>query len=382
MYQASNAFHQAVANGAPQQALLLFADAIFTNEDIDVDAGIEMDDYFNTEEDIAIGQALSNEIRFSLFNDDRLLNDYEFGEFTATIGARIETGTYSGTETARVVTPESTYIAYDTQPYLYRGGSAAPAQPNFKIVSFIARDGKVYAFGKNAQYIVLRDSDGANITSGNPVNWFMRFKGRNMAGSGICYTSLTHMFEKWHAGKYEKYECVPLGVFIAKRPNVPDVNLITFTCHDHMTDFDKDMPDKSALRISYPLEVESLFSAICSYVNVPFATSSFINSTAVITEEPEEFKTATMREVLQWIAELAASNLRFNRDGVMVFDWMRSTAQEFDESSYTDYAPYWYQTEQINKLYNRNSESGTDMTVGTGNIGYLIQDNPLLKGVT
>ena len=116
MYNASSAFHTAVANGAPQKALLLFDDAVFTNDDIDVDAGIELDDYFNTEEDIAIGQALSNELRFNIFNDDRMLNNYSFGDFTATIGAQISTGVY--TDNAQV-------IAYDGDN-VWRGKNTSP----------------------------------------------------------------------------------------------------------------------------------------------------------------------------------------------------------------------------------------------------------------
>jgi hypothetical protein len=53
-----------------------------------------------------------------------------------------------------------------------------------------------------------------------------------------------------------------------------------------------------------------------------------------------------------------------------------------DESSYIEYAPFWYETTQVDKLYNRSSESGNDLTVGSGTAGYLIQDNPLLKGVS
>ena len=89
MYSASNAFHNAVKNDAHQIALLIFDDAVFTNDDIVVTNGIEFNDYFNTDENLSIGQALSNEISFSIFNDPRLLNNYTFGDFTATIGAQI-----------------------------------------------------------------------------------------------------------------------------------------------------------------------------------------------------------------------------------------------------------------------------------------------------
>jgi hypothetical protein len=108
----------------------------------------------------------------------------------------------------------------------------------------------------------------------------------------------------------------------------------------------------------------------------------FINSTATITSEPDEFENTTMRQVLQWIAEAAASVLRFNRDGQLVFDWLRSTSLALDEGNYSEFAPYWYETKVIDKLYNRRTENGADNTVGTGENAYLIQDNPLLRGVS
>ena len=49
MYDASDDFHTAVKNGNPQMPLLIFSDTVFTAEDIDVTAGIEFDDLFNTE---------------------------------------------------------------------------------------------------------------------------------------------------------------------------------------------------------------------------------------------------------------------------------------------------------------------------------------------
>ena len=94
MYPASADFHNAVKNRNPQMPLLIFPDAVFTAEDIDVNAGIEFDDLFNTEENISIGQALMNNVRFTLFNDNQLLNDYEFGEFVATIGVLISESNY------------------------------------------------------------------------------------------------------------------------------------------------------------------------------------------------------------------------------------------------------------------------------------------------
>lgn len=377
MYEASRAFHEAVANGAPQKALLVFADAIFTNDDIDVDAGIEMDDYFNTEEDIAIGQALSNELRFSIFNDARLLNDYTFGEFTATIGARIATGSYTPDGIVTAASGSVQWNGYSTAPYLKRNGTAVAAQPTFPVTAIAIYDGKVYVFGGSGQYKVYA-TDGSE--SSGTLNAFMQNKAQGWYGLGVNFDG--SILQTWRSGVTETYEFVPLGVFIAKRPNVPDVNRISFTCHDRMTKFDEDLPSAATLGISYPCTFSNLFIKLCNWAGVPYASGTFINSTATITKEPDEFANATCREVMQWLAESAAANLRFNRDGVLVFDWLRSTDTALTETDYAEYNPYWYETPRVNRLVNRNSESGTDKTVGAGDVGYLIQDNPLLKGVT
>ncbi len=383
MYNASAAFHTAVAQGKPQKALLIFNDAVFTNDDINVTNGIQLNDYFSTEDDLAIGQALSNELTFSLFNDDRLLNDYEFGDFLATIGAQTETATYTVDGNVTAVSGSATYVGYSTSPYLKRNGNAVSSQPNFAVKSILVYDGKVYVFGDNKQYAVYKDSNGSNITSTNPVNMFMRDKSKKFwQGMGTFYNPTTRYLQVWKGGTKETYEFVPLGYFTAKRPNVPDVIQIDMHCNDYMTKFDKDMPDSGELGITYPTTVSNLFVKLCEYAEVEYASSSFINSTATISKAPDEFENATMRQVLMWIAELAAANLRFKRDGRMVFDWLRTTTQAFDEGGYADFAPYWYETKQIDKLYNRNTQGDTDITMGTGENAYLIQDNPLLRGVT
>ena len=126
MYPASSAFHQAVREGKPQKALLIFSDTVFTNDDIDVEQGIELTDVFNKEEDLSIGQALSNQLRFSLFNDERLLNNYSFGPFTATIGVQVSQSNYKQFGYVTVVSGGNTYYGSKTYPYLTRNGSTMP----------------------------------------------------------------------------------------------------------------------------------------------------------------------------------------------------------------------------------------------------------------
>lgn len=378
MYAASDAFHEAVANGNKQKAMLIFSDAVFTDEDIDVDAGIEFDDNFNMENDIAIGQMTSNEIRFSLFNDDRLLNNYEFGEFVATIGVLIGTGSYVQQGNIVIDTDAGQYIGSSAYPYIKRNNTALSHQPAWPVKSLLAYDGKVWAFSGDGQYVVYDDATGANITSQNPVNAFMAHKSMSWNWKGLVYNKTSRILFIYSDGIRERYEFVPLGTFIADRPNVPDQIRIDMDCFDRMKKFEKDMPDDATLGISYPTTVGNLFVKMCQYLNVPYRSASFLNSEATIGGRPSAFDTATMRTVLGWIAEVAASNARFDRDGYLIMDWLRTTSQTYSESDYSEFKPYWYETTTVTKLYSRDTTSGEDTIVGSGDVGYLIQNNPLI----
>lgn len=377
MYPASAAFHEAVKQNKPQVPLLIFSDAIFTEEDIDVDTGIGFDDYFNLEDDIAIGQTPSNEIRFTLFNDKRTLNNYAFGEFTATIGVLVGEENYQQTGPVVLITQYAQYVGSDSYPYLRRNG-ALVAQPSFAVKSLLAYDGYVWAFSGDGRYAAYDDATGANATATAPTSAYIQEKAREWIGRSYYYNRDSRILFVYEGGKRKRYECVPLGVFIADRPNVPDQIRIDMTCHDRMMNFEKDMPSAEELGITYPTTVGNIYVRICENAGVPYETASFINSDLAVEEEPEAFKTATMRTVLSWIAEVAASNAKFDRNGVLKLDWFRSTSQSYSEGDYTDFQPYWYETQKIDKLYNRSTASGVDDIVGSGSGGYLIQDNPFL----
>lgn len=382
MYACSAAFHQAVRNGNKQMPLMIFKDAVFTQSDIDVDTGIEFDDNFNMEENLAIGQVTANEIRFALFNDDRLLNSYGFGEFTATLGVLIDSGTYTQNGSVLVNTKLGQYVGSNSAPYLYRFGSPVSVQPGFPVKSLLAYDDKVWAFSGDGRYAVYRDSTGENITGQNPVNTFMREKSKTWNEKGIYYNADTRFLAIYEGGYAERYEFVPLGIFNAERPNVPDQIRVEIQAYDRMTKFDRDMPDAGKLGLSYPTTLRNLFEKMCAYVGVPYRMDAFINQNATVDDPTGRSNSLTMRTVLGWIAEAAGSNARFDRDGYLKMDWIRSTGQNYSESDYMEFGPYWYQTKQITKLSNRSTSAGEDITVGSGDEAYLIQDNPFLEGAT
>ena len=384
MYATSEAFHEAIRNGNPQKALLIFGDCVFTDEDISVDRGISFNDYFNAEEDLAIGQATSNEISFCLFNDARLLNDYAFGEFTATLGVYLDTLTYQqfGTVMLRTNnTPNDYWIGTDEYPFVRKGGAAVAAQPSFPVNAMLGYKDQVWAFAEDGRFVVYDDKTGANVTASSELNPFMAAKVQNWTKKGIFYNPSDRILHIYEAGEESIYEFCPLGVFIAKRPKAPDMIQIDFTCYDRMQKFDTDMPTPEELGISYPTTIGNLYVRMCRYLKVPYETGTFINSGAVIPEVPPDFERATMRDVLRWIAEAAGSNARFSRDGVLRMDWLRQTNQTYAATNYSDFNPYWYTTPRISKLCSRDTQETVDHTHGTGKVPYLIQDNPLLKGV-
>lgn len=379
MYAVSNAFHQAVRNGNPQMALMIFSDAVFTGADIDVETGITFTDYFNMDRNLKIGQTPSNEISFTLFNDDRLLNDYAFGDFLATIGVYLDSDVYVASGSATLRTGYATYIGNTTAPYLTRNG--AELYVEFPVSSLIGYGGRVWVFSQDGRYAVFNDATGENVTISNPVNAFMRNKGSKWNRVGYYYNPSSRMLLIYDnaEGKRYRYEFCPLGWFHAERPNAPDKISINMSCYDLMQRFEQDMPSSDALGITYPTTIGTLFVKMCNYLALEYKTDRFINSEAVIEIEPEDFKNSTMRVVLGWIAEAAASNARIDRDGAVVLDWLKETGQSFNESGYTDFEPYWYTTQKVTKLYNRNTDSSTDTIVGDGDEAYLIQDNPFLR---
>ena len=408
MYPASSDFHQAVANGAHQIALLVFdrgstdADlAVFTNDDINVSAGIEFNDYFNTEEDITIGQALSNELSFSLFNDKGLLDNYEFGEFKATIGALTDETSTDEHKTPYVSIGSNVYTTSTDTPYIKKNGNIMVYQPSYPVISMLAWNGKIYCMLENGSMKVYKDSDGS-VVSFTP-NAFMtaQMQSDTWRNKGFAFTHETvatgitnDVLRIWGRYTVRKYEFVPLGVFVAERPNVPTVNEIHMTCYDEMQRFETDMVDDTTLlnalrtiqpsRMNlYPLSFVDLFKAMCIHLEVPYRSDiTFINGTAQISGRIEDFDKVTMREVLQWLSEAAGSVARIDRDGYMIMDWLRPTTAVIDEHGYSEFNPYWYQTKQVTKLYNRASNGEYDNSVGSGDEAYLIQDNPLLRGVS
>ena len=380
MYNASAAFHQAVKDNKPQIALLIFDDSntVLTNEDIELSKGIDFHDYFCTEDDLTIGQTISNEIEFTVLNDKNYLDSFAFGKFKATLGVQIADETYKQTNNCRIVVGSNTYYGSTTVPYLKKNSTTMTNQPWFGVRSMLCYNGLVYCFGGFGDVFCFNESTGNPVTVS--LNQFMLSKVAKWDGNGY-FLNGNYLYD-WVAGHKYTYEFVPLGIFTADKPNVSFDAEIDLDCYDQMELFDDDFPSASEMSISYPITFKNLLTKLCEHVGVTNGAGNFINYNATVDSRPKEFDECTMRDFVGWLAEAACANARFDRDGVLKFEWLQSNvSMTFDEGSYQNFRPYWYQTKQIQKVISRQTFKGTDKSRGSGKNAYLIQDNPLLKEV-
>ena len=114
MQQLSTALRNAVNAGNPQRVLLKFGNEELSNEDIVMSTGVSLNEEFNPEEELTIGTCPSSTLSFDLLNDNGQLADFEFGWFTAYLGARIDSGT--PTEITRTFTEDGQTKTYAFSP--------------------------------------------------------------------------------------------------------------------------------------------------------------------------------------------------------------------------------------------------------------------------
>lgn len=120
-------FNEAVAAGKPQRMVFAFSNRIISNEDIDMEVGVDFHEIFCSETDLTIGLTPSSEISFTVFNDDGYYSDFEFGEFTAYLGVLISSTTndttVSGTRPdITISSSNSTFVVqynYRQETYVY-----------------------------------------------------------------------------------------------------------------------------------------------------------------------------------------------------------------------------------------------------------------------
>lgn len=126
MQTLSTTLQAAIASGNRQRVLLEFIAkpdgtayspvVQFSNEDILISDGLKLTEEFNSETDLTIGLCPSAEIRFAMLNDAEQLADFEFGTFTAWLGAEITSGTPDASAKTKTYTGGKWQGLYEFSP--------------------------------------------------------------------------------------------------------------------------------------------------------------------------------------------------------------------------------------------------------------------------
>lgn len=126
MYQLSQTMQTALAAHNPERCLIEFTHrpdgsaynptVQFSNEDIVISEGIELNEEFNPETDLKIGLCPSAEITFTLLNEGNSLANFEFGTFKAYLGVRIDNGTPAAGAKTKTFTERGASALYEFAP--------------------------------------------------------------------------------------------------------------------------------------------------------------------------------------------------------------------------------------------------------------------------
>ncbi len=176
------------------------------------------------------------------------------------------------------------------------------------------------------------------------------------------------------------FEDIPMGIFIAEKPTKINDTRIKVKAYDKMIKFDI-IVDDWLRTVSYPITLKNFLLGLCSYVGVTLSNTTFLND-----NYPVKFNflgnDVKGRDVLKWIAEIAAKFATINELGQLRLGWYNNIVYSVNNSNYYGIKVEDYQVKKIDKLQVQVEENDIGVIVGTGTNAYVIQNNPLLYAST
>lgn len=381
MLKVSEAFRTAIRNGAPQRALLRFSNATFGNSDISITGGgIRLTEIINGDNNLHYGLCSSARLEVSLLNSFGQLEDFEFGEFRASLGVLTKTEKLPYDSWSFVVTQQGNVFTVGSDGQLYVNGKLANMQISWPLRLIALDENTLYAFGDGGNVLCGRVAvDGVTlepVTRPVNINTAMRSKIERLMKNKVGFRVGDNELVEYRKGRADTYEFAPLGTFIAPKPSVLRKIVIEMEAEDKMQLFDSDLSD---VNFTYPLTMTQAYYTLCQSVGVEYVAQNIPNGALMLTSKPDLFDGATKRDVLGWIAEASATYARFNREGKLELTRFNETDVEYDEHDYVSASPSAYSVKPYGKLHIRNADSNIEQVVGEGENAYLIQDNPFLK---
>lgn len=416
MYRVSEEFSKAVySRGVTVRPLIRFLNdnTFLTGEDIQLSGGLTVTEYLNTDEDLTIGCAPSSQLQTTVLNVGGFLDDFSYGECKVFLGAKVSENVWSrGNSTCTAIfgygTSEATrFDAYPEPPYLKTNNVDSNVQPPEALQSIliygnilygILPSGDVWYVLWDGSKLVLLDAstwDDLRTTTWDEIaekRWmdfgslvelspFMKAKLKKWKGRGLWYNSeICYDFQNT---KVEKYEYVPLGVFIADTPAKRRTLMVNLTAQDRMKRFDQDATSWWN-SLNWPLTVKQILNLMCSQVGVPLGTSGdFLNSSRRFATAPLVAEALTYRDVLRWIAGGSGGYARFTRDGYLELTWFGTQPVDIPQNQYfSDYEISEYTVPQISGMQILNATDDLGVLLGNTENVYQMVDNPIFYGAT
>ena len=371
-YTVSQNFKTAVKDETVRKScLILFGDLFFDSTDI-TEEGATFEQYFNTSDDLTYGDCPSDTLSFSVVSNGNLAG-YGFGKARAFLGVQTASSAYAfGDINAHIEVGANTYTA--SASGLYRNDTRINTGVYVSLVS----DGtSVWAVGTSSSVVV-------NNATGTVANYTPnRFMAQKLQG-GLSAVFASNTAYLWDGENVLTFEYVPMGVYNVTKPRSTVGDVVTVQdAYDNMALFDRDAKEFID-SLSYPRTLAQIYTALCNYVGVSYASSTFTYSTTSYSSSPFSDTECTCRDILWWIAERARRVAHFNRTGVLELLSISTTVRETltaNDIGQDGYSVAEYITPAVTGVLLRGS-AGNSLTFGTLETAYVISANPFVGTIT
>lgn len=167
-----------------------------------------------------------------------------------------------------------------------------------------------------------------------------------------------------------KTEWIKKGIYYTEEITENE-NFISIVAYDAMAKFDK--PYNTSLK--FPQMLLSIFSDACTACGVPYASLNFPNSTFYVQSKDFIDESATYRDIISYVAQLACCFVRVDVDGVIHMRWYEDTDREIAERQKISGS-----IKVTCALITTAADEPKQYILGHSGYAVNIEDNPLAQG--
>lgn len=176
-----------------------------------------------------------------------------------------------------------------------------------------------------------------------------------------------------------------VGVFLVEKPTKTSANRYKVTGYDRVSRLDKDVSAWLQSLTGWPYSIEELAQIVCNECGVALREETLPNGDFSVPRCPTT-AAVTGRQIMQWIAEIAARFVTADADGVLRFGWYTdpdiSIGPSGDNYFFSGSLSYeGYTVEPIDAVKVRLADSEDGLLWPENNAGnpYVVQGNKILS---